>query len=256
MEENKEIEEVQPETEVEKEPETQAVEAVENNEEKKEVSPVDVQAMQYQYLLKLEKEVFADGEVSSSEFQNICFCKAQILAQLVSVEAYARDLPEGATGKKAIEALREHLYKAYDRAEKLREKAARERRETKYKDQLADSFFGTNKRYRDIEPDFGKVDDSKIKIALMQLAPGLAAAIEMKKLIENPSERIKSMMGNLLGEFDTKATDAEKSSSAKWVENLVTSLSGMTNVPNMLKALEGNNIATSLIKNVIGSKGV
>lgn len=212
---------------------------------------VKAQAIQYQYIERLENEIFSDGRVDENEVQNVSFCKSQVLLQLVSIESFAAGLDAKDPRRTAVDALLSHLYKCYDKTEKLRSKAQAGKFQSDYEKEVAEEKFGCRRR-RPVTDEMLKPTDRHIH--LMVPAISLAGMSFLKDFLTNPEERIKAQMDDLIEEFQTKTSSEEKDFSKLWSESLVSELSKIKGVQSMIHALEGKNIIPT-VKQMAGSKG-
>lgn len=228
------------------------------NEEQKGLGDlVKAQAAQYQYIEGLEDNIFSDGVVDENEVQNVNFCKAQVLLQLVSVETFASHLGAKDPRRKAVDVLLTHLYKCYGKTERLREKVVAGKFQSDYEKNVAEAKFGYGRfgydRYRSFRDDMLIPQDKHINLILPMM--GFAGLSFLKDFLNNPEDRIKAQIPELIKEFMTKASSKEKDDSNLWAEGLVDLLSKMKGVKAMKNALEGGNILAT-VKQLGGSKGI
>lgn len=216
---------------------------------------IELQAARYAYIENLERRIMADGFVEQGELEDAMNCKAQVLLELVAVEDYASKLSKDDPSLLAVGVLKDHLYKCYNKTEKMRDRLAQERQRKIMEKHYEEFNFQTSRRrvddyiYREKiferNSKFGGVihdNDMLPKNNMINLAGlGLSAGSlgMLSQLIKNPSETIKAQMPDLLTEFAAKITGQDKETITGFIGDLTTGLNALKSAKAMTDALEG-----------------
>lgn len=213
---------------------------------------VETQASQYQYIESLENRIFADNAVDENELNDAAFCKSQVLLQLVCVESFAAGLQTDDPRRTVVDTLLSHLYKCYDKTEKVRSKAAAEKFQTDYQKQIGAERVKERHERNIMADDYLMPRNNHISLMI----PGMSIASIglLKELVENPQERVKAQLPDLIEELGVKMTPDQKEFANLWTGKLVDELGKFKGAKAMMNALEGNNIMTAL-KQLAGGKG-
>lgn len=230
---------------------------------------IQLQAQRYAYIEKLESllDYSADVDVNMNDFNNVLHCKTQVLLELVSVAGYVATLPANDPQKKAADVLMSHLYKCYDKTEKLREKMLHKKYYMHSRKQR-DAFFYSvsyqdflNQPYEENNPlagAFGKFMGAVVqdlppdkRIHLAGIARSTGSTDLLTDLIRHPSSSIKAQMPNLITELYAKATDTDRQTANSYIQGLISNLTTLKNTKSMSDALEGVNAVSNLL--TIGS---
>ncbi len=260
-----EIEKVEqaPEQEAEKAEPTVEVEPTTNEGEGNtgNVDPVSIQAARFAYIEHLGK-VMDDGVVTPDELNDIAMCKSQVLVELVGLIDFTSKLPADSPLKKAAAALEKHLYKCYEKTDRIQLEARSMANLTRYRKDVEHALYGANGEFRK-EPFQGffqtYTDDSLMPgnniINLKGLGLSVGSVGMLSQLINSPGETLKAQLPNLLEEFTSKITGGEQTQAGQFFNTLLTNLSGLKSERSMLDALEGKNITANLLS-LVGGKGL
>lgn len=202
---------------------------------------VQHQALQSQYIDKLISSLSKD-DITPEDVQNVEFCKSEILSQLLGMTAFSMGLDKADQRKLAVDAVTSHLTKLYAKTAKLKEELARRQIKTVERIDVMEAKFGSGKQGvvtdEMLQPDF-----KTVQLALLTSIPGLSKALSLKDLVTNPTARLKSLLPDLLTEFDQKTSADDKQSYAQWANLLVEGLSAYSSKGAMLTALQGKGLS-------------
>lgn len=266
-----EMEQQKPE-QVEATPATQEAQPAPEKAEQQDESALDSaknaiqsQAQRYAYIEKLEGllDTNPNGEASFADFTNVLHCKTQVLLELVSVAGYVSTLPADSPQHKAADVLMSHLYKCYDKTEKLREKMLSHHQYMRNRRQRDAWFFSLENQeelrrpYVENNPLAGAfgaymggiakdLPGSK-RINLVDIARSTGSTAILNDLIRHPSELIKAQMPDLISELYAKATDTDKETANKYIHGLLENLTALKKPKSMNDALEGINAFSNLL---------
>lgn len=245
-------------------PENEAVSSVEEVElpVEPEEKPIALQAARYAYLEQLESRIFDDETIEAEEVGLVDMCKSQVLLELVCVADYVAQLPSDSAQKKAADVLLSHLYKCYDKANTMQQRARSTERETRYlKDVEHEAFSSTGSHHRQQQQDMlhmgGIVTDRQLMptanvINLTGLGLSGGSLAVLTQLINNPTETLKAQLPDLIEELGARLTGEDKMSAHQFIGRLLTDLTGLKNVNAMTNALEGRNIAVNMLAMATG----
>lgn len=218
---------------------------VEATKETEAAKVVQFQAQQSQYIDKLTA-IFSKDEISQEDVQNVEYCKAEILSQLLGMTSYAMQLSADDGRKVAADAVTSHLTKLYEKTAKLREEAARKKNKTIEHRDVMEAKFGSGKT--DVVTDEMLQPDFKlVTLALVGAVPGLSKALSLKDLITNPTARLETLLPDLLKEFNQNTSDETKNSYQTWANLLVEGLGKLGGKNSMMNALQGKAL-TGMMK--------
>lgn len=232
--------------------ENEAAVSDEENSNTNEENPVAIQAARYAYISNLESRILSDDEsVSDNDLMDVNNCKSQVLVELVSVANYASELPADSPQKKAAEVLMKHLYKCYEKTERMQERTRAAREKTKYINDVKQvAFEDLPRQYylqqRNIITDAQLMPNSNV-IDLTGLGLSTGSVAMLSQLIKNPSESIKAQLPDLIDELGKRLTGEDKKVSDTYIGKLLTELSTHKTEKAMFDVLEGNNIAAHVM---------
>lgn len=263
--ENNQTESPTEETEEKKEAETESSSASEKEEtaqsENQNTSEADklinIQAARYMQISNLESNVFNDDMITNDEVNRISFCKSQVLLELVRVEDYVSKMPADTPYKKAAEVLLKHLYKCYDKVDKMQNRAREQAQQTRYKKDVRHELLNTEAQLRRLNAGMA-VDDSSLlpsanTINLQKMALPAGATSMLAQFINNPVASLKSQMPDLIEEMDNKLSETDKLNSEKIISTLIVGLARFKNEKQMANALEGTNLAGNILSIISGN---
>lgn len=211
------------------------------------------QAMQSQYIEKLEAILLKD-EITDYDMQNIDYCRAQILSQLVGVTAFAEQLTKTDERAKAVSVIESHLAKTYAKISGLKEKLARKRGQAGIKTDLAETMLGANKT-RTVTDEMQMPHLKHIQLYIVATAVPIMGQIAFGKMLSDPNSRLTSLMPTLLEEFKQKTSTEEKDSFMAWADTLSKGLSALGNKKSMQNALNGVDLS-KVMNALMGEKGI
>ncbi len=252
-----------PEPEIEKTEPVAEVQPTENEGETKDVgmNPISVQAARFAYIDQLDK-VFDDGAVSESELNDIALCKSQVLVELVGLIDHVATLPSDSPLKKAADVLEKHLYKCYEKTDRIQAKARAKAIETKYLKDVTHELQGNpDEKTRRMMQGWAQIfsDNTMMPtnnvINLTGLGLSTGSIGMLSQFINNPSETLKAQLPNLLEEFTSKITGGEKTQAGQFFNTLLNNLTSLKSERSMIDALEGRNMAANLLS-LVGGKGL
>ncbi len=228
------------------------------NTPEKEEKAINLQAARYAYIGNLESKILADDEsVSENDLMDVCNCKSQILVELVSVANYAEHLPADSPHKKASEVLTKHLYKCYEKIERVQERVRRAREKSKYMADVKQVGFEELPRRQAsqniITDEQLMPNRNVINLTGIGLTTGYIAMLS--QLISNPVESIKAQMPNLIEELQKRLTGDDKIASDNYIGKLLTEMTGLKTEKAMTNALENSNL-TAHIMSMVGGKSI
>ena len=216
---------------------------------------IQQQADQTHYINKLDS-ILQKEEITDDDLQNIEYCKSALLTQILSVGIFAGGANTVETTKLAAETLSSHLSKLYAKAAKVSEKAAEKRRFQVEKLDVADAYFGPNKRKDYVTDSMLIIDEKKITADLRKLVGLDGKVLNLKKMVTDPIARLKAAMPSLTSEFQGNLTPDENAKLTSWTSNLVNALSLLGSQKEMQNALQGVNNSLAILKQATGSKNI
>lgn len=223
---------------------------------------IQQQSSQFRYLEQLDNALTEEGDanVTDFDFDNALNCKAHVLLELVALADYTTKLSADNPNQKAAEVLTNHLYKCYDKAERIREKIASRRNYLKGRKQRDEFVYSQlYQNMKDAPSDvnslfaaFGVVFDRDInpdnKVINLTGSSLSGGSLDMvKQLIKHPSESIKAQLPDLISEYTSKVTGIDKEKVDGFFDVLLKGLTALKNPKSMNAALEGINAVTNLL---------
>lgn len=254
---------------------------------------IDQQALQSQYIEKLEK-LLSKEDVTEQDVQNVEFCKAELLAQFLTVSSFSSSLQNSDSRKKAADVLSSHLGKLYSKTAKIKEKLAQKASLELLDRDVREMKFGSGKPTTVVTDEMLQGRD--LKRVCFLLAGGLSALVAnpvlreavtnpnaktrskalavakaqssaeksgsdgtlfsmLTDLVNNPEKRLNAQLPDLLGEFNRKIGDDDKNQFFSWADKLVTGLSNLGGKASMINALQGKGLS-KVMGNILGSKDI
>ena len=229
-------------------------------------SAVELQAARYGYIENLERRIMADDFVEQGELDDAMNCKAQVLLELVAVEDYASKLGKDSPELKAIGVLREHLYKCYNKTEKMRDRLAQERQKRLLGKQHEE--YDYQQRHGTIQIEYPKMlrnrnfgfdvmqDKNNNMINLTGLGLSAGSMGMLSQLIKNPAESIKAQMPDLIMEFASKVTGEDKETITGFIGELTAGLNTFKSAKAMADALEGVGKMAKMLSAIKGGNAI
>ena len=211
------------------------------------------QAAQSQYIEKLEA-ILMKEDVTEFDLQNIEFCRAQILSQLVGVVAFSEQLKKDDERAKAAAVLEAHLSKVYAKVSGLKEKVARKHGQKAVKDDLAENMLGANKT-RTVTDEMLMPHMKDIQVYIVATAVPLMGKIAFGKMVSDSNTRLASLMPSLLEEFNRKTSVEDKAAFTSWADMLTKGLNALGNKKSMQNALAGVDLS-KVMSALMGEKGI
>ncbi len=229
-------------------------------------SAVELQAARYAYIENLERRIMADDFVEQGELEDAMNCKAQVLLELVAVEDYASKLGKDNPSLPAIGVLKDHLYKCYNKTEKMRDRLAQERQKQLLGKQHEEYDYQQrhntiNLEYpellRNKQYNFGVFQDKNNNmINLTGLGLSAGSVGMLSQLIKNPSESIKAQMPDLITEFASKVSGQDKEAINGFIGSLTAGLNTFKSVKAMTDALEGVGQMAKMLSALKGGNAI
>ena len=229
---------------------------------------IEIQAARFSYIENLERRIMADNFVEQGELDDATHCKTQVLLELVAVEGYASKLGPNDPSQKSIGVLREHLYKCYNKTEKMRERLVKERNKNLMGKHYEEFDYQTNRRPKNMaeampfwiqtnKSGFNIMHDQNSNIInLSGLGLSAGSMGMLSQLIKNPAESIKAQMPDLITEFASKVTGKEKQDVTNFITELTNGLNNLTSVKAMGEALEGVGTMVKMLSAIKGGNAI
>ncbi len=245
---------------------TEPVEEVVANSNETEVkdegmNPISIQAARFAHIEHLGK-ILDDGEVTEDELNDVALCKSQVLVELVGLIDYTSTLPANSPLRQAAGVLEKHLYKCYEKTDRLQAAARTRAIETRYLKDIKHELQGNPEEKAEQERKISALifsDQSMMPannvINLSGLGLTTGSIGMLSQFINSPSETLKAQIPNLLEEFVSKVTGDEKSQAGQFFNSLLKGLSALKGERAMTDALEGKNLAANLLS-LVGGKGL